>query len=572
MDSMDTPEFDLVIVGSGAAGLMAALTALELGRRVALLEGDTLLGGATALSEGMIWVPNNPEAVGLADAPDLRAEAAAAVDYLRATSGNGFDPDRAQAYVALAPQALMLARRAAGLEFALNRASRDYYPDAPGATLGRRALNPVPAVMRRMDRGLFARLRWPLGTMMVLQGLSIASRDVADYQALGRSPVALARVARHVLRLALDRLRGWPRGTRLANGNVIVAQLAQAVHRRGGVILTDWPVDGLQRTGGRVSGVIGPRGAIAARLGVVLASGGLNAVPAARAALVGPHPHVAIPAAAPVPPLERLVAGTGAAIVTDVSQPVLWAPSSVVPASVARAGAWPHFADRAKPGVICLGPDGRRFANEAQVYQDFVPAMIAATGQHPEGPHCWIVTDHRALRRYGLGPVGPFPVRLGPYLRAGYLKRGRTPADLARATGLPPAQVADSIARFNTLARQGQDADFGRGDSAYDRGNGDATHGPNPTLGPLDRGPFYAIRMIPGDIGTFVGLRTDAAARVLDDSGAVVPGLWAAGSAAAPITGGSYPAAGLTIGQAMTFGHAAARDACATQDMARAAE
>lgn len=273
-----------------------------------------------------------------------------------------------------------------------------------------------------------------------------------------------------------------------------------------------------------------------------------------------------------MPPLERLVAGTGAAIVTEVSQPVLWAPTSVVPASVARAGAWPHFADRAKPGVICLGPDGRRFANEAQVYQDFVPAMIAATGDHPEGPHCWIVTDHRAIRRYGLGPVGPFPVRLGPYLRASYLKRGKTVEDLARAIGLPPDAVRDSINVFNAFARHGRDSDFGRGESAYDRGNGDASHQPNPTLGPLERGPFYAIRIVPGDIGTFIGLRTDVAARVLDGSGRHVPGLWAAGSAAAPITGGTYPAAGLTIGQAMTFGYAAAQDACSGNDSAEAAE
>jgi succinate dehydrogenase/fumarate reductase flavoprotein subunit len=222
--------------------------------------------------------------------------------------------------------------------------------------------------------------------------------------------------------------------------------------------------------------------------------------------------------------------------------------------------------------VICLGPDGKRFANEAQVYHDFVPAMIAATGTCPEGAHCWIVTDHRALRRYGLGPIGPFPVRLGPYLRAGYLKRGRTPANLARTIGLPPAAVQDSITRFNAFAREGRDADFGRGDSAYDRGNGDATHAPNPTLGALEQGPFYAIRLVPGDIGSFVGLRVDENARVLDAKGAMVPGLWAAGSAAAPLTGGTYPAAGLTIGQAMTFGYVAALDACAAPVETRAAE
>ena len=564
--------YDLVVVGTGAAGLMAALTALDRGAQVCIVEADHWIGGATALSEGMIWAPNNPEALALPDAAAPETEAAAALAYLRATAGNFFDAARAASCIAQAPNALALAERLAGLRFALNHYSRDYYPDAEGATLGRRALNPLPASMRRMDRSLFARLRRPLGTMMVLKGLSIASQDSGDYLNFGRSPAAILRVTGHVLRYLADLLSGWPRGTRLANGNVIVAQLAVAVRQRGGVILTEWPVERMLREGGKVVGIASQRGQIRAKQGVILTSGGFNANHEARKALVGAHHHVAIPAKSAIQPLDDLVAGTGAALARDVSQPVLWAPASVVPASVGRSGAWPHFGDRAKPGVICLGPDGKRFANEAQVYHDFVPAMITATGTCPEGAHCWIVTDHRALRRYGLGPIGPFPVRLGPYLRADYLKKGRTPADLARAIGLPPQAVLESITRFNAIARVGKDTDFGRGDSAYDRGNGDVSHAPNPTLGALEQGPFYAIRLVPGDIGSFVGLKVDENARALDALGVVVPGLWAAGSAAAPMTGGTYPAAGLTIGQAMTFGYVAALDACAASLETRAAE
>jgi hypothetical protein len=408
--------------------------------------------------------------------------------------------------------------------------------------------------------------------MVLFGGLSIASQDVADYTRAMRNPGAALRVARHGLRYLADRLRGWPRGTRLANGNAIAARLADAVARSGGQIRTGWPVTQIECVTGRVIGVSGPRGKVAARLGVILASGGLNASHAARRELLGPLPHVAIPAATQAPDLAALTRGTGAQLVTAVSQPVLWAPSSVVPAGLARAGAWPHFGDRAKPGVICLGPDGRRFTNEAQVYHDFVPAMSEATAHHPEGPHCWIVTDHAAIRRYGLGPIGPSPVRLGPYIRAGYLRRGATAADLARSTGLPAEAVIASIARFNAAARQGLDPDFGRGNNAYDRGNGDPLHQPNPTLGALERGPFYAIRMTPGDIGTFIGLATDAAGRVLDAQGRPVPGLWAAGNAATPITGGSYPAAGLTIGSAMIFGYLAACDATAAARRQSAAE
>jgi len=562
-DRPDQAQCDLVVIGSGAAGLTAALLALDRGCSVILLEADEWLGGATALSEGMIWVPNNPEAAQLADAPGRQAEADAAVAYLLANSGNRVDAARLRSFVDAAPQALDFVTGRAGVRFALNRGSRDYYPEMPGATLGRRALNPLPFDARGMEKGLFARIRPPLGTMMLFGGLSIASQDMADYTRVLRSPGAALRVAGHGLRYLADRLRGWPRGTRLANGNAIVARLADAVARSGGQIRTRWPVAHVEFDNGRVVGVCGPKGKFAARLGVILASGGLNASHAARRQLLGPSPHVAIPAGIEAPDLAALTRGTGAQIVTAVSQPVLWAPCSVVPPGLARAGAWPHFGDRAKPGVICLGPDGRRFTNEAQVYHDFVPAMIAATAHHPEGPHCWIAADHAAIRRYGLGPIGPSPVRLGPYIRAGYLRQGKTPADLARNTGLPPEAVAASIARFNAAARQGVDPDFGRGTSAYDRGNGDPLHRPNPALGALERGPFYAIRMTPGDIGTFIGLATDGAARVLDEQGRPVPGLWAAGNAATPITGGSYPAAGLTIGSAMIFGYLAACDATA---------
>lgn len=561
---------DLVVIGSGAAGLMAALTALQGGYNAVVVEEDSQLGGATALSEGMIWVPNNPQASGLPGSG--AAEASAALAYLRATAGNFFDQDRAAHYLETAPSVLALLEEWAGLAFELNRNSRDYYPAAAGATVGRRALNPRPASMRGMDRALFARLRKPLGTMMLFKGMSIASQDAADYYDLGRSPAAITRVTRHVVGYLRDRLTGWPRGTRLANGNVIVAKLAEAVRKSGGTILSDWPVERLVVEEGRVLGVAGRNGVARARLGVILASGGFNANHASRADLVGVHDHIAIPAAATRRGLDQLVDGTGAAIIRDVSQPVLWAPASIVPSGLARSGPWPHFGDRAKPGVICLDASGKRFTNEAQVYHDFVPAMIAATRGDSWSAHCWILCDHRALRRYGLGPIGPFPVRLGPYLRCGYLKRGGTVAALARAIGLPPEAVEDSVNRFNDFARRGRDDDFGRGESPYDRGNGDANHEPNPTLGTLEHAPFYAIRLVPGDIGSFVGLKVDPFARVLRSDGSRVHGLWAAGSAASPLTGGTYPAAGLTIGQALTFAYVAAHDACAASPLGKAAE
>lgn len=563
---------DLLVVGSGAAGLTAALTALSVGQSVEVLEADALLGGATALSEGMIWVPGNADALALPDAPGTEEETGSALAYLAATCGNRFDADRARSYLGHAPAMLDLVESEAGLRFGLNRSSRDYVPDAVGATVGRRALNPLPVDGRRLPRALFARLRPPLGTMTLWGGLAIASQDAADFMAAGRDLRAALRVVGHAARYAADRARGWPRGARLTNGNAIVAALAAAVDRKGGRLTTDWPVERLVTEDGRVVGLAGSRGEKRGRLGVILATGGLNAHAGSRAEHGGQASHVMIPAATAVAHLSDLVAGTGAAVTADVAEPMLWAPASVVPAGTTRPGAWPHFSDRAKPGVIVVGPDGRRFANEASMYHDFVPALMRATGHHSDGPHAWIVTDHRALRRYGLGPIGPFPVRLGPYMRSGYLRHGGTWAELAAATGLPADALGDAVARFNDGAHRGEDPEFSRGLSAYDRAAGDPGHRPSPTLGALEAPPFFAIRIVPGDIGTFVGLRVDPTGCALTAEGRPVPGLWAAGNAATPMTGGAYPAAGLTIGQAMTFGFIAARDAAIGSTMREAAE
>lgn len=560
MNSTTQSECDLAVIGSGMAGLTAALAASEGGLNVIVVEADDLIGGATALSEGMIWAPNSKAARTIPDAPGQAEEASSALAYLEATAGAAFDADRARAYIAAAPEVLAFLEAAAGLTFTLNRYSRDYNPDAPGATLGRRALNPDPFDARDLGRDLFASIRPPVGTMMLWGGMSIASRDLPDFLEAGRKPGASLRVAKHFARHVRDRLTGWPRGVRLGNGNAIVARLAGAATRNGVNIRTGWPATHLRIVDGRVVGLSGPKGDILARRGIVLASGGLNAHPSARRDYVGSAPHLAIPASTPVAALGELVERTGAVVETNVSQPVLWAPASMVPDDAGRSGPWPHFGDRAKPGVICVGPDGRRFANEAMMYHDFVPVMIDATRQHPEGPHCWLLCDHQTLRRYGLGPIGPFPVRLAPYLNAGYLRTGSTLAALAREIGVPAGALEQTVVRFNAYAEMGCDPDFGRGSNAYDLVNGDPRHRPNASLGPLVDPPFYAIRLIPGDIGTFVGLRVDRHARALSQDGDPIPGLWAAGNAATPLTSGSYPAAGLTIGAAAIFGWIAVRD------------
>ena len=234
------------------------------------------------------------------------------------------------------------------------------------------------------------------------------------------------------------------------------------------------------------------------------------------------------------------------------------APVSLVPRADGSVAHFPHLIERAKPGIIAVTPEGRRFVSEADSYHDFMAALLAAT---PPGkaPHCWLIADHRAQRRWGLGWSKPFPFPLRGAIRSGYLKRGRTVEDLAQACGIPAAALRDTIQHFNSGAAEGRDPEFRRGESLYNRVQGDAGHGPNPSLAPLETGPFYAVRIVPGSLGTFAGLKTDPLARVLDRQDRPVPGLFAIGNDMASVMGGHYPSGGITLGPGMTFGYIAGR-------------
>jgi succinate dehydrogenase/fumarate reductase flavoprotein subunit len=238
-----------------------------------------------------------------------------------------------------------------------------------------------------------------------------------------------------------------------------------------------------------------------------------------------------------------------------------WVPVSHVPRKDGSTGVFPHFVDRSKPGVIAVNRHGERFVNEADSYHDFIQALRASyNAKGDKGEVCaWFIADHRTIRRYGLGYAKAAPLPLGPELRSGYLKRGRTPEDLARAAGFDPEAFARTVAAFNGPAARGEDPEFGRGSTSYNRSLGDPAHKPNPCVAPVAQGPFYAVKVVVGDLGTFAGLRTDAEARVLSGGdGPPIPGLYAAGNDAASIMGGAYPGGGITLGPAMTFGYIAA--------------
>ncbi len=330
------------------------------------------------------------------------------------------------------------------------------------------------------------------------------------------------------------------------------------------------PVKSLIIENGRVRGALVERERkplrVLASRGVVLATGGFPH-DVARRRQVFPHApseteHISMAPDGNSGDGLRLAEEIGGT--ADMSYPNLgsWMPVSRVPLGNGRSTKVLHIMDRGKPGIIAVRSDGKRFTNEGANYHDFGAAMIA---NGPNGrQETFVVADHRAMRKYGLGFAKPFPVPLTPYLRSGYLMRGKTIEELAQTAGIDARALRETIETFNTHARNGKDPQFHKGETVYERFQGDATHKPNPCVGPLDKGPYYAVRVMPGDIGTFGGIRTDEHSRVLDGEGAAVPGLYAVGNDAASIFGGAYPGGGATLGPAMTFGYIVGRHLAAS--------
>jgi succinate dehydrogenase/fumarate reductase flavoprotein subunit len=372
---------------------------------------------------------------------------------------------------------------------------------------------------------------------------------------------------RRVVRHWLDLLR-FGRGMRLLNGNALVARLLRSADELGVRILTAAPATQLLADTGRVVGatvrVADKPTEIRARRGVVLAAGGFPH-DVARKALMFPHAPTGVEHWSAAPEGNtgdgiRLGEAAGGEMRRDLSDAGAWAPVSLVPHADGSTGRFPHLVERAKPGLIMVRRDGRRFANEADSYHDVMKALFAATPKDTRA-EAWMICDHAFLRHYGLGRVRPRPFPLLPWLRNGYLKRGDTIEALAAQCGIDGRALADTIATYNRFAADGNDPEFDRGGTPYNRIQGDMGHTPNPCVEPIVTKPFYAVRIIPGSLGTFAGLRTDEYARVLDGQARAITGLYAVGNDMASVMAGRYPAGGITLGPAMTFGYVAAHHA-----------
>ncbi|PAU51804.1 FAD-dependent oxidoreductase [Pseudomonas indica] len=552
---------DVLVVGSGAAGLAAAVTAAWHGQKVILVEKDPVFGGATAWSGGWMWVPRNPLARRAGIVEDIEQPRT----YLRHCLGEHYDAERVDAFLEACPYMVGFFERHSHLQFADGNAIPDMYGDAPGAATGGHQVIAAPYDAREVG-SLLARLRKTMRETSFLGMPIMAGADLSAFLNLTRSAKAALYVARRVT-THLWHLVRHGRAMHLVNGVALVARLAKSAEELGVQLIEAAPAKRLLSEHGRICGAVVQRGdgeqTIRARKGVVLAAGGFaNDIPRRRELFPRTptgHEHLALPPPACNGDGLRLGEAVGAALNTELKSPVAWAPVSRVPYADGSVGHFPHIIDRGKPGLIAVLKNGKRFVNEADGYYAYTAAMVETV---PEGEEVcsWLICDHRFIRRYGLGIARPAPVPLWSVLRSGYLKRGASIEELARQCGIDPPGLAQTVSEYNRHARLGEDPAFGRGTSPFNRRSGDANHpGPNPCVAPIERGPFYAVQVEPGSFATFAGLKTNGQAQVLDADDRPIPGLYAAGSDMASVMGGHYPSGGINLGPALTFGYVAAR-------------
>jgi 3-oxosteroid 1-dehydrogenase len=531
---------DVVVVGAGAAGMTAALTAARHGLDAVLIEKADRYGGSTARSGGGVWVPNNDvlKLAGVEDTPERAAT------YLAHITGDEVDDALRRAFLDAGPEMVRFVLAHTPLRMRWVTGYSDYYPEAPGGMPQGRSIEPRP-----MD----ARLAGPdLDTLAppylrAPTGMAVTQADYRWMNLLARHPRGFARAAR----VAGRRVVSLARGRRLLTmGQALAAGLRAGLRAAEVPVRLDTPLTALCTADGRVTGVETPHGTIHARHGVILTTGGFEhnermrkeyqRAPIGTEWTVGAESNTG----------DGIDAGMRLGATTAVMDDAWWGPSIVLPRG-------PYFclAERTLPGCILVNEAGTRFVNEAAPYVDAVHAMYDT-----ESVPAWLVADQRYRNRYifaGLGPRQPFP---GHWYKHGVVYRASTLERLAERIGVPPAELRQTVDRFNGFAESGVDGDFQRGESAYDRYYGDPRNRPNPCLAPLAKPPFYAIRIVPGDLGTKGGLRTDTRARVLRADGSPIPGLYAAGNAAAPVMGRTYAGPGATLGPAMTFGYLAAKD------------
>ena len=552
-------DHDLIVVGSGAAGLTCAITAKKRGLDVVVLEKEPVFGGTTALSGGVLWIPLSHH--GRQQNPADSVEAVRT--FMQSETGAFYDEEAVQAFIENGPKMVDFLERETEMKF-VPTLYPDYHPDAPGGVDVGRSTLAAPYDIRGLGEHM-GRLKPPLKTITFI-GMMFNSSN-ADLKHFFRATKSLTsflyvarRLATHVKELAL-----YGRAVQVTSGNALAARLAKSALDLGIPILTGMPARKLVLQDGQVRGVEvsegGQRRELRARQGVVLACGGfphdVKRIAQAYPHLRRGHAHLSPTPVSNTGDGANMAEAVGGVVDIRFREPAAWMPVTRVDFGKGEVGVFPHLLDRYKPGVIGVLSTGRRFTNESNSYHDVGAALVKACENLPETA-MWLVCDRQTLGKYGLGYVKPAPMPFGRLIRSGYLYEGKTLADLARACGIDAAALEETVREYNQHAVHGEDPAFKRGSTSFNRYLADPDHKPNPCVAPVQHGPFYAVKVLMGDLGTFDGLNTSVAGEVLARDGTPIAGLYAVGNDRASIMGGNYPGAGITHGPNMTFGYVTA--------------
>ena len=543
-------QYDVVVMGSGAAGLTAALVAAKAGNTVAVLEKANHFGGTTAISGGGIWIPVSPQAK--AEGVDDSIEVAR--NYVLGVVGNRAERALIDAYLNNGPEMIEWLAANSETVFQISPPSSDWYPEVSGAVDFGRLLAPSEYDGKKLGKN-FDRLQKPRQEFNAPGGMMIDLFDL-PYIAKLPSPGALWYMAKIAIRFALDK-RKLGRGSRLTMGNALAARLLHSAIDAGVDLYEATPVEGLVTADGKVTGVRatvkGISTEIAANKGVILASGGFSANAEMRKAYIPfAQQHVSIL------PYENTGDGilsaqsAGAVMGAENHVNAVWAVVSKRTRADGYIERYAHLIDMSKPGCIAVNKAGQRFGNEASVH--FVEAMHA-TGTVPSN----IIANAKFVKKYGMGLVLPGGGKIKEMVACGYMKTGKTLAELAAQIGVDAAGLEATAAKVNADAAAGKDTQFGKGETQIDIEIGDPKHTPNACFGPLGDGPYYAIEIFPGDGSTTVGVKIDDQCRVIGQNGAPIAGLYAAGLDANSIWQGKSPAHGCNVGPAMVTGYIAGK-------------
>ncbi len=552
-------EYDVIVVGSGAAGMSSALVSANEGLKVLILEKESFFGGTSAISGGGVWIPNTKQqqARGIKDSLDE------AIKYLEQTVGVQTSKEKQRTFLEKGPEMVDYMAANTELQLVPYDCYPDYYPDLPGGLGDGRGLEAKEINARTLGDDFF-KLRPPLPMCMLMGGMLVGKTDITKMQTCTTSWSSFTYTVGRFWDYFKD-VKGrkyYGRGTSLNSGNALIARLFVSLKNLKVPLKLNARVTKLLQEQNKITGITvivdGEEKSIKANKGIVLACGGFPGSSKLRNEHL-PQPSTPLWTVAP-----QTNTGDGITMGRDINAKISgmanawWMPVSLLDGKDGQVQQYPHVIDRAKPGTIVINDKGKRFVNEAVSYLDFVKAMYKDNAENIAIPS-FMIGDSDMVNKYGLGLALPMISSKKELIKSGYLFKGNTIAELADQLGIDVEGLEQTISRYNQDAEKGVDTSFSKGENEYDTHFGANTKYPNPCMAPLKKGPFYGIKIYPGDIGTSGGLQTNESSQVLDINDEPIKGLYAAGNDSASVMGDTYPGPGSTLGPALTFGYIAGR-------------